>query len=44
MHIIGKNLYNTFDSKEKMTLEDKLNYYLDGRIGTFIFRENERRR
>ncbi len=31
-HIIGKNLYNTLDSKEKMTLEDKLNYYLDGRI------------
>lgn len=31
-HIIGKKLYTTLDSKGKMTLEDKLKYYMDGRI------------
>lgn len=31
-HIIGENLYNTLDLKGKMTLEDKLNYYMAGRI------------
>ncbi len=31
-HIIGENLYTTLDSKGKMTLENKLEYYMDGRI------------
>lgn len=31
-HIIGEELYTILDAKGKITLEDKLNYYMDGRI------------